>query len=237
VNRCLAALLGVLLLSPAVRAQAPPAGPCSPSDAPAARPPGGEAASDDDRLLGVLPNYTTVGAHQEAPPLCTKLLFTLAFKSTFDRNMYPFVGLRALLAQLSNNPESWGQGADAYAKRFGAIFADNGVSAYMTTALVPLMARQDPRYYVKGEGGAWHRIWYAMTRAVVTRSRDGKPQFNVSEIGGAAAAAGLSNLYYPSDSRSGSETLQRWGTNVMWDTLSYELREFWPDIRRKIVKH
>jgi len=28
--------------------------------------------------------------------------------------------------------------------------------------------------------------------------------------------------------------LSRWGMQVMWDTLSNELKEFWPDVRRKL---
>jgi hypothetical protein len=69
---------------------------------------------------------------------------------------------------------------------------------------------------------------------VITRSRSGQRQFNYSEIGGNGAAAAISNAYYPSEGRSLTDTLTRWGTQVMWDMLSNELKEFWPDIRRKI---
>jgi hypothetical protein len=44
----------------------------------------------------------------------------------------------------------------------------------------------------------------------------------------------VSNLYYPSDGHGAAQTLARWGTQVMWDAVSNELKEFWPDIRRKI---
>jgi hypothetical protein len=50
-------------------------------------------------------------------------------------------------------------------------------------------------------------------------------------------AAAISNLYYPPEARSPADTLTRWGTQIMWDTLSNELKEFWPDIRRKIHRH
>ena len=87
-----------------------------------------------------------------------------------------------------------------------------------------------------GTGGFWRRAAYAASRSVVTRRRD-RLQFNVSEIGGNAAAAGLSNLYYPADNRSVAATLDRWQTQVMWDTLSNELKEFWPDLRRALLHH
>src|SRR5260370_4526 len=71
----------------------------------------------------------------------------------------------------------------------------------------------------------------------VTRGDAGTRQFNVSEIGGNALAGGLSNLYYPAADRLLANTLKRWGTQVMWDTLSNTLKEFWPDIRKHIRKH
>ena len=70
----------------------------------------------------------------------------------------------------------------------------------------------------------------------MTRGASGASQFNLSEIGGNAFAAGVSNLYYPAADRTLPSTLTRWGTQIMWDTLSNELKEFWPDIRRKIRK-
>jgi hypothetical protein len=51
---------------------------------------------------------------------------------------------------------------------------------------------------------------------------------------GNEAAAMFANVYYPRADRSVTTTLTRWGMQVMWDSLSNELKEFWPDIRRKI---
>jgi hypothetical protein len=75
-----------------------------------------------------------------------------------------------------------------------------------------------------------------MTRSVAARSDAGKTMFNVSEIGGNLLVAGISNMYYPASDRSIANTFTRWGMQVMWDTLSNELKEFWPDIRRKIKR-
>jgi hypothetical protein len=96
------------------------------------------------------------------------------------------------------------------------------------------MLRQDPRYFESGQGSIVRRVGYAASRIVITRDRSGQRQFNYSELGGNGVAAAISNLYYPSDGRSAVQTLTRWGTQIMWDTLSNELKEFWPDIRRKI---
>jgi hypothetical protein len=51
-----------------------------------------------------------------------------------------------------------------------------------------------------------------------------------------AIAAGISNAYYAPGDRTVGGTLARWGMQVLWDTVSNELKEFWPDIRRKMRK-
>ena len=53
---------------------------------------------------------------------------------------------------------------------------------------------------------------------------------------GNAFAATVSNAYYPMDERSLSDTISRWGMQLMWDGLSNELKEFWPDVRRKLER-
>jgi hypothetical protein len=72
------------------------------------------------------------------------------------------------------------------------------------------------------------------SRPFITRTRSGQTQFNLSDIGGNAVAAAVSNLYYTSGDRSSTQTLARWGLQVMWDAVGNELKEFWPDIRRKM---
>ena len=72
---------------------------------------------------------------------------------------------------------------------------------------------------------------------MITRGRSGQAQFNASEIGGNAIAAIVSNLYYAPSERTVTGTLTRWGMQVMWDTLSNEMKEVWPDIRARLHGH
>ena len=45
----------------------------------------------------------------------------------------------------------------------------------------------------------------------------------------------MSNAYYPVSNRSISATLTRWGSQVLWDTVANELKEFWPDVKRMLT--
>jgi hypothetical protein len=94
----------------------------------------------------------------------------------------------------------------------------------------PVLTHEDPRYYTLGRGGFIKRTGYALSRAVVTRSDSGKDVFNISEVVGAGASAGLSSLYYPTRERSFGNTGTEWGLDVAIDAVSFEAKEFWPDI-------
>lgn len=191
-------------------------------------------AGSDDRIFMVMPNYLTVENADRLPPLRPGEKFKVATDDVFDYFTYPFVGFLAAIAQAQNSPKSWGQGWGAYGKRFGEEFADNGFATYMTSAVFPVMLRQDPRYYQLGKGSFGHRAWHSANRLFVTRSDSQHTQFNYSEIAGNAAMAGLTNIYHPPEDRNVSRTLSTWGTLVMWDGVSNEFKEFWPDIRRKV---
>jgi hypothetical protein len=187
-------------------------------------------------MFGVFPNHTTVEGAREIAPTTTRERFTMAVQNSFDPYLFPFVGFVAGLNDATSHDESWGHGAAGYGKRYAAALADNTIGNFLTTAVVSSLLGQDPRYFQSGQGSALHRMGYAAGRSVITRGSSGHRQFNVSEIGGNAVAAEISSLYYPGDAGSLSDVLTRWGMQVMWDTLSNELKEFWPDIRRKMHK-
>ena len=52
----------------------------------------------------------------------------------------------------------------------------------------------------------------------------------------AGAAAAISNVYYPKENRTLSNNLSPWGVMVGEDTFFNLLKEYWPDIRRKMFK-
>jgi hypothetical protein len=226
----------------AAPAQAPPTQGAPPTEPPAAtappnaaKPADPNAADPNDRIFGVIPNYNTIeGKTTIAPPITSKQSFKIAAQGSFDPMVYPMFGFIAGVAQLQNSPESYGKGWEGYGKRYAVAFADNTVCSLVTTGLLPSLLKQDPRYYQGHATGFFHRLAYAASRSVVTKSRSGEPQFNLSEVGGTLIVANVSNLYYPSEEKNVPDTLQRWGTQAMWDTLANELKEFWPDIRHKL---
>jgi hypothetical protein len=193
-----------------------------------------ETGTVNDRIFEVMPNYGTVEGASTLPPISSGQKFKLATAGVFDYFTFPFIGALAAIDQANNSPRSWGQGWGAYGQRYGASFADNGIGTYMTTAIFPSILKQDPRYYEKGKGSFRARALYAAEMLLVTRTDDGRNQFNYSEIAGNAVAAGLSNIYHAPEDRTVSRNLGTWGMLIFWDGASNEMKEFWPDIRRKV---
>ncbi len=193
-----------------------------------------ETGTVNDRIFEVLPNYGTVETSKDLPPLTAGQKFRLANAGVFDYVTFPFIGALAAIDQANNSPKSWGQGWGAYGKRYGASFADNGIGTYMTTAIFPSMLHEDPRYYQLGKGTFTHRAYHAINRLFVTRTDSGAMRFNTSEVVGNAAAAAFSNVYHAPDDRTFGRNVGTLGMLIMWDGVSNELKEFWPDIRRKV---
>jgi hypothetical protein len=197
----------------------------------------GPNGTSNDRLFYTLPNFLTVQNATNIPPMTTGQKFKAEVKSAFDPIQIVWYGFLAGLSQAENSEQGYGQGAEGYGKRYGAAAADGTIENFMVAAVMPTLFRQDPRFFQSGKGGFWHRTFYAWSRIVVTRGDNGNQQFNVSEVLGSALAAGISTYsYHPHSDKTLDNTLSVWGTQVGWDSLTYVIKEFWPDIRHWVRK-
>jgi hypothetical protein len=157
---------------------------------------------ESQRVLGVIPNFYVVYA-PNAPPLSPKQKFHLAFRSLIDPVTFLGVGTSSALEQATNSLSGYGQGAQGYAKRYGAGYADGFVNTMIGAGILASWWKQDPRYFQKGTGSIRSRALYAIAMSVVCKGDNGHWQTNYSGIVGGLAAGGISNLYYPASSRAG----------------------------------
>jgi hypothetical protein len=189
----------------------------------------------NERILWALPNFLSVEEDSYTGPITAGQKFRLVTRSALDPAEFVWYGLLAGISQAQNSEAGYGQGADGYAKRYGSQFGDGVIESYMVEACFPVLFRQDPRYFRAGQAGFVHRTGHVLERLVVTRGDNGKSQFNISEIGGAAAAAAISTYsYHPSDEKNFSNVASTWGTQVAYDGLEMMFKEFWPDVRQKL---
>jgi hypothetical protein len=208
------------------------------------------AGTSNDRLFYTLPNFLTLENGGKLPPLSAKEKFKVVALGTFDPVQYPWWGLLSAISQAENSEPAYGQGWAGYGKRYGTTAGDSTVENFMVGAVFPSILHQDPRFYQSSEGGFEHRMWYAITRIFVTRGDSGNKQFNFSEVFGSAFAAAVSTYsYHPGSTfvstptnphmfigsdRTLSNTTSVWGTQIGLDTVTLAVKEFWPDVHRKL---
>ena len=199
-----------------------------------------QKAGDDERLpqtkriLGIIPNFRSVSTDQTLPPQSVKDKFMETTQDSFDYSSILIPGVIAGYSMASDAYPEFHQGAAGYARYFWHAAVDQTSENYMVEFVVPVITREDTRYYTLGRGGFAKRTGYAISRVVITRTDAGNETFNISEVVGAGASAGLSSLYYPSRERSFSNTASEWGVDLGIDAASFLAREFWPDINRHV---
>ncbi len=187
-----------------------------------------------DRVFGVLPNFRTADRSLEGTTITGKAKLDIARKDSFD---YPLVGLAAVLAglgQWSDANPSFGQGLKGYGHRWLTGYADQAIGNMFTEGFMPALLHEDPRYFRRGEGSVGYRTWYAVSRVMVTKTDSGHTRFNYSEWVGNAAGTAISNLYYP-DGRTASDNAIKLVEQCGVDAFSQVLKEFWPDIKKKLT--
>lgn len=157
-------------------------------------------AEEKQRVLGVVPNFY-ITYSKDAVPLSAKQKMELAWRASIDPVNIVFTGAVAGGQQAQNAFAGYGQGAQGYAKRFGANYTDTLTSTFLGSAILPAVLRQDPRYFYKGTGSIRSRILYAIANSVMCKGDNQHWQPNYSAIGGGLASGAISNLYYPPQNR------------------------------------
>jgi|HubBroStandDraft_2_1064218.scaffolds.fasta_scaffold100632_1 hypothetical protein len=181
---------------------------------------------EKQRVLGAIPNFY-VSYIPDAAPLTSTQKFKLAWKTVIDPFTFVFVGGAAGVEQAQNHFSGYGQGTEGYAKRFGAGYADTVAGTFIGGAIFPSLLKQDPRYFYKGTGSIPSRFLYAIANSFICKGDNGRWQPNYSNVLGSLAAGGISNIYYPSQDRSGAAlTFENAGIGLGATAVSNLLQEF-----------
>jgi hypothetical protein len=137
--------------------------------------------------------------------------------------------------QWQNSPAEWGQGLAGYGRRYGHKVGtraiENGIG-FVTAAAM----HEDPRYFRSAEGSFWGRVQYALKNTVMTRKDSGQQTIAVWRISGNYGAQFVSNAWRPDRYTQVSDTLGRGTVSIGYDAASNLLKEFWPDIRKRIFR-
>lgn len=188
------------------------------------------------------PTAPTATVQPELPlvytPLTADQKFHIFVQQTYSIYTVANTAFDAGWAQLTDDWPAYGQGAEGYGKRYGALLANHEAGSFFENFLFPTVLRQDPRYFRMGPSHSlFARAPYAMSRVLITRSDSGHNTFNSSLLLGLLFVDGLTNAYYPRPQRGFGDTMSRFGGGVLSSAETNLLREFMPDMMRIFHKH
>jgi hypothetical protein len=129
-----------------------------------------------------------------------------------------------------------GNGVRGYFTRYGLNVADEANFCFFNTFFFPSIFHQDPRYIPRDGGSTAARLAYALTRVLVTRGDSGKSEVNRSNMIGMFISTSLSSVMYSSygaDVGVGGNFVA-FGYNMATEAAFDVLKEFWPDVARKM---
>ena len=162
------------------------------------------------------------------------------FKLFVDKTIAPstFIGATASAAykQALDTYPGYGQGWDAYGKRYGAAIANSASTNFFGTFVFPSLFHEDPRHFFSERPTFGGKLEYALTRQVVTRKDDGSKTFNFSRVLSVLVAEGIANTYLPPDERTAPKTFERAGNRFAFGVASTLLKEYWPVIAKKLSR-
>ncbi|MGB7281352.1 MAG: hypothetical protein WBE13_03735 [Candidatus Acidiferrum sp.] len=124
----------------------------------------------------------------------------------------------------------YGQGGEGYGKRFGSSIASGASTNLFETFLLSSMLHEDPRFFVRLNGGFSARAGHALRRVLVVRTDAGGETFNLPGTLGPLMAEGLANVYLPQSQRTAGKTFQRYGIRIGIGAANNIVKEYWPTI-------
>ncbi len=114
--------------------------------------------------------------------------------------------LGASIGQVLDTPAVWGQSRQAYFKRFGTEYAESAINS-TTRYMLARVRDEDPSFHPCTCTGFRRRALHAIVSPLVAyRFDDGRPQFSVARMGGAAMAGFVSgNTWKPGPQTAGAQ--------------------------------
>jgi hypothetical protein len=156
------------------------------------------------------------------------------FELFLDKSVSPPQILSSLagagISEARGTLAGYGQGGEGFGKRFGASMASGASSHFFGTFLLPAILHDDPRYFVRLNGGFKLRAAHALRRMLVIPTDAGNEHFNWPGTLGPLAAEGLANSYLPDSERTVGKTFERYGIRIGFSAVNNLLKEYWPTI-------
>jgi len=162
-----------------------------------------------------------------AQPLTAHDKVVLAFKDSYSPFSFLGIIFSAGYSHAVNGQPNYGTDKGAFGQRLGATAIRDTSEQLFTDAVFSPMLHEDPRYYVEGpQYNFFHRVIYAGTRPIITRTDSGKFTPNFALLLGYGAASAISYSYYPSINQNAKDTVATFGGGLAGAAIGDLVSEF-----------
>ncbi len=180
-------------------------------------------------------NDKTIQPGWHAQPLTAHQKVVLEMHDLYAPASLAAIALSAGYSHVTNGSPNYGTNSKAFAQRLGATAARDTSEDLFAYGILDPLFHQDPRYYVLGRKyNFFHRVLYAGTRTLVTRTDSGHNTLNSSLLLGYAGGAALTNVYYPQINRNFKDTANTYGGSLGGAALGFLVSEFSSDFLQAV---
>jgi hypothetical protein len=152
------------------------------------------------------------------------------------------VGLGSLVAglavagieQWNGDPPGVGQGAAGYGTRLGFYYGQLATAKALEFGIGAAL-HEDPRPSPSHLQGVWPRTWYAIKHTFVVPNDNHGETVAIFRLAGSYGGAFMSNVWYPSEVNGTGDALVRGTFNLAGSVGNSIVREFWPDVKRRVL--
>jgi len=186
-----------------------------------------------DRAIPVTPPIHSPATQTLLAPPTGSERVNQYMKDLVDPSSFLAAGVGAGIGQWRDKPKEWGEGGQAYAKRFVSGYGQHIVYSTLLFGASSLL-HEDNRYVASGETGFGARLKYALESTVLTRRYDssGQPhrRLSLSKLGAVAGAALLSRLWQPNSTGGLQNAAISFGVSIGAAGGFNVTREFMPNL-------
>ena len=226
----------VLLLASIAFAQAPAQDTSKPSDQGTQKSSAGAVVKKPADAVTLLDEKSIIFPDIAAStqPLTPSQKFELFVDNSISVHSILYSALGSAVSQADNSPTGFGQGWDAYGKRFGTSMARSASSEFFGTFILSSAMHYDPRFFPTKDPSFGQAMGHSLKRIFVTHRDSGGQVADIPGLMGPLLAEGLANVYWPDRNRTVGDTFMRYGIDLATKAGGNLLREYWPVFYRKL---
>jgi hypothetical protein len=185
----------------------------------------------------VIPGTLALKSSSALPyvPLTRKEKWNYYLQSTYGPVSLMRSSAVAGINQWRNKDPEWGQGMEGYGKRLASKLGNHIIKRSIHHSLGVLW-NEDPRYLPSAKVGIFPRGLYAASRSFIVRRDDGRDKIADARLIGVFAGSFISRRWQPENDRGTRNALESAGISIAIDAGLNVVREFWPEIRRTLLR-